>query len=229
MNPSVMIGMPVGNGSVPWPTAVSLMSTTKVCVSQKIPLRVEGPVGCSVVTWARNVIVANFLKSDATHLFWIDSDIAWAPNDFLRLLGAACGPYDIIGATYALKTEPPQVIINHPDPNAVEVNGHGNVRVRSLALGFTVVKREVIEKLADGVPQIIIQGIACPDVFRLGRRDDGNAVGEDIAFFDDAAALGGYKAWLDPSVKLDHIGMKAYRSDAINALGLDEYAQEKPA
>lgn len=220
MNPHVMIGMPCASGSVPWATAMSLAATMRACERQQIQITVEGPVGCSVVTWARDVIVAHFLKSSCTHLFWIDSDIAWAPHDFLRLLAAACGPYDIIGGAYALKSDPPRVVINLPQPGVVEANGHGNVRVKSLPLGFTVCKRAVIEKLAAGKPAITVDGRECPDLFKItGSR------GEDIAFFEEAAAAG-FAPWLDPSVKLGHIGAKTYRSDAINALGMDEYAKE---
>jgi hypothetical protein len=227
LKPRIMIGMPVGSGSIPWLTAVSLMSTVRACEKEKIPLRVEGPVGCSVVTWARDLVVANFLKSDCTHLFWIDSDIVWAPRDFIRLVGAACEAYDVIGATYAIKKDPPQVIINTPDDDRLEVNGHGNVRVKSLGLGFTCVKRAAIENLAAAKGKIIVERVECPDMFRLGVRADGNGLGEDIAFFEDLAAMG-YKVWLDPSVRLGHAGLKIYECDVIEALGLGEFAEEMP-
>jgi hypothetical protein len=223
-----MIGMPVGTNSVPWLTALSLINTVRACEREKIPLRIEGPVGCSVVTWARDIIAAKFLQSDCTHLFWVDSDMAWTPKEFLRLLAAACGPYTVIGASYALKKDPASVIINLPDPAHVSANGHGNVLVTSLALGFTVVKREVMEKLAATKPKLTVNGIDCPDMFRLDRRADGGALGEDIAFFEDVAALG-FQPWLDPSVRVGHIGQKVFECDPINALGLDAYAVEEKA
>src|SRR5687767_13513399 len=146
-----MIGMPVGTGSIPWATAVSLMSTVRLCEREKIPLRISAPVGSSVVVWARSAVAGEFLRSDCTHLFWIDSDMAWTPADFLRLVGfGSC--HDMIGGAYMLKKEPLQCVVNHPHTDAYEINGHGNLRVKSLALGFTIVQRRVMEALAATKP-----------------------------------------------------------------------------
>jgi hypothetical protein len=223
-----MIGMPVGSGSIPWPTAVSLMSTVRVLDQEKIPVRIVAPVGCSVVTWARSAVVGAFLASECTHLFWVDADMVWTPNDFIRLLGFAAS-HDVIGAAYALKKDPPQVFVNAVGENDERtVNGHGNVQVKSLGLGFTIVRREPLEKLVSTKPILrdTLNGYECRDVFRLGRRDNGNAIGEDVAFFEDLAALG-YDIWLDPSIQLGHIGPKTYTGDVIDALGLTEYVKEK--
>jgi hypothetical protein len=227
--PRVMIGMPIGSGSIPWPTAVSLMSTLRACDKENVVARISAPTGSSVVTWARSAVVGEFLKSDCTHLFWIDSDIAWKPADFFRLVGFAA-LHDMIGAAYMLKKEPAQCVVNVPVPGEYEVNGLGNVRVKSLAMGFTICKREVIEKVAATKPVLkdALAGIEYPDFFRLGRRADGYAVGEDIAFFEDAAELG-FKAWLDPSINLFHVGQKLYGGDVIDALGLQEFVKEKQA
>jgi hypothetical protein len=206
-------------------TALSLAGTMRACERSKIELHPEGPVGCSAVTWARDVVAAHFLKSDCDLLFWIDADIAWAPKDFLRLVAAATMQYDVIGGTYPFKSDPPCIVVNTPDPEHLEVNGHGNVRVKGLGLGFTCVKRAVMERLAATKGKITIQGIECPDMFRLDKRASGEGLGEDIAFFEDLVSLG-YKIWLDPSVQLDHIGVKAYRGDPIAALGLAEFAKE---
>lgn len=224
--PKVMIGMPVATGAVPWLTAVSLLNTVRLCEREKLPLQVEGPIGCSVVTWARDVVVANFLKSDCSLLFWIDADIVWAPKDFLRVVSAASTKYDVVGGAYAFKKDPPETLINLPDPTTLEVNGHGNVVVKSLGLGFTCVKRALVENLAASKGKVVVQGIECPDMFRIGKRADTNkGLGEDVAFFEDLGAMG-YKVWLDPSVRLGHAGQKVYECDVIGALGLEEHVQE---
>lgn len=231
MNPSsapkIMIGMPIGSGSIPWETACSLMSTIRICDREKLAVRISAPVGSSMVLWARSAIVGEFLRSDFTHLFWIDSDIVWRPADFFRLVGFA-KVHDVIGATYMLKREPAQCIVTTPVKDQYEVNGHGNVRIKSMAIGFTIVKREVIEKVAEGKPMLKdeLSGTTYPEFFRVGRRPDGGLIGEDIAFFEDAAELG-YLAWLDPSIKLGHVGTKIYGGDPIDALGLQDFVKEK--
>lgn len=223
-----MIGMPCGSGSVPFKTALSLAGTARLCEYEKVPLAIEGPEGCSAVTWARDVVAAKFLKSDCSLLFWIDADIVWHPKDFLRLVAAAAsGQYALISGVYAVKQDPPSVFLATPETDALEVNGHGNVRVRSLGLGFTCVTRAAMENLAASKGTVTVQGIECPDMFRLDKRANGNGLGEDIAFFEDLAGMG-YKAWLDPSVRLGHVGTKVYECDPISALGLEAHIVEEP-
>lgn len=225
--PRIMIGMPIGNGSIPWPTAVSLMSTVRACDREKLHVQVSAPVGSSMVLWARSAVVGSFLKSDCTHLFWIDSDIVWAPADFFRLVGFGVS-HDLISGAYPIKAEPVRYVVNFPEPDQYEVNGHGNIRIKSLAMGFTLCRREVIEKVAATKEMLHdeLNGVDYPDFFRVGRRPNGGPIGEDIAFFDDAAALG-YVAWLDPSVKLTHMGTKPYTGSVVDVLGLQDHVQEK--
>lgn len=222
-----MIGMPVGSRTVPWATALSLMNTIRICDREKLPVKLSSPDGCSVVQWARDAVVSEFLASDCTHLFWIDSDMEWTPNDFFTLVGFAAS-HDIIGAAYTFKQDPPAVFVNTPDTENYEINGHGNVRVDSLGLGFTIMKRECVEKLAATKPVIkdTLNGGEHREVFRVGRRANGNALGEDVAFMEDLAALG-YQIWIDPRIDPGHVGQKTYRGNVADALGLQNLTKEK--
>jgi hypothetical protein len=221
-----MIGMPVGSGSIPWPTAVSLMATIRACDREKLHVQISAPTGSSMVLWARSSIVGKFLASDCDRLFWIDSDLVWSPADFFRLVGFSAN-HDLISGAYTLKSTPPRFVVNYPEPDTYEVNKLGNIRIKSLAMGYTICKREVIEKIAatKGMLHDELSGVSYPDFFRVGRRANGGPIGEDIAFFEDAAELG-FKAWLDPSIKLGHVGTKEYTGDVIAALGLEDYTKE---
>ena len=50
---------------------------------------------------ARNVLTANFLASDCTHLLFIDSDIAFTPRDVQRIISHE---EEVVGGIYPLKT-----------------------------------------------------------------------------------------------------------------------------
>lgn len=227
--PKITIGMPCGSGSLPWQTAMALMNTVRACDKEKLTVRVESVVGCSIVQWARSVIVEKFLQSDSTHLFWIDSDIVWTLEDFFRLVGFGA-VLEVVGASYALKREAGGFLINRAsDDGKLEVNGLGCVKIRSMGLGFTLLQRAVVEKVAAGKERVRdpLNGVEYADVFRVDRTKNGPR-GEDTAFFDDIRELG-FKVWLDPSVKLGHIGQKIYTGDVIGALGLENYVkQENP-
>lgn len=224
--PRVVVGMPIGSGSVPWPTAVSLMSTVRACDKGDVPIKIEAPTGCSVVQWARSAIAEAFLKTDFTHLFWIDSDIVWSPNDFFRVLGFAAH-LDVVGATYMFKKEPAEFLVNlEGEPGKVEVhNKLGLVRIKSMGIGFTCMKREVVERVAATKPRVYDahNKLEYADIFRVDRTVQSTPRGEDVAFFDDIRALG-YNVWLDPSITLGHVGQKIYRGDVIDGLGLEDFA-----
>ena len=229
--PRVMIGMPIGSGSIPWPTAVSLISTIRVLDREGIGFKLESLVGSSIVQWARSAIAGRFLASDCTHLFWIDADLMWTPNDFIRILGFGAH-LDVVGATYPFKSDKNQFLVNPLDASGeMEVNGFGCLRIKSMAMGYTLCKRAVIEKVAASKPIVHDDhnGAAYPDLFRVDRVVDANGRatprGEDIAFFDDVRAAG-FDVWLDPSIKLGHIGPKVYSADPIDALGLQDFAKE---
>lgn len=226
--PSVVIGMPVGSGSIPWPTAVSLLATARVLDKEGIRFKIEAPMGSSIVQWARSNVAEAFLRSDYTHLFWIDSDIVWSPDDFIRLLGFGA-VLDIVGATYPFKRDDPMFCLNtyEEQEGVLEVNGLGLVRMRSLAIGFSLMKRAVVEKVAASKVWMEdpINKTKYRDIFRVDRSDNGQPRGEDIAFFDDARAAG-FDVWLDPSIKLGHVGTKIYRGDPIDALNLQDFAKE---
>jgi hypothetical protein len=226
--PSVVIGMPVGSGSIPWPTAVSLLATQRVLDKEGIRTRIEAPMGSSIVQWARSNVAEAFLKSDFSHLFWIDSDMVWAPDDFIRLLGFGA-VLDVVGATYPFKCDEPTFCLNtyEEDDGQLHVNGLGCVKMKSFALGFSLMKRHVVEKVAGSKPWMEdkINGTKYRDIFRVDRSVDGNPRGEDIAFFDDIRAAG-FDVWLDPSIRLGHVGTKTYRGDPIEALGMQDFAKE---
>lgn len=225
--PSVMIGMPVGSGYVPWETTVSLLSTVRVLDKEGIKFKIESPVGSSIVQWVRSAIVGAFLRSDFTHLMWIDADLFWTPNDFFRLLGFGA-VHDVVGAIYPFKKEPAGFLVNLAgEPGKAEVNGHGCVKINSMAIGFTLCKRAVIEKVAATKPMVHdpLNKVDYPDVFRVDRNAVGGPRGEDVAFFDDVREAG-FDCWLDPSIKLGHVGRKVYSGDPIEALGLGAFAKE---
>jgi hypothetical protein len=206
--------MPVHFPMVPFPTAVSLVDTAKVLTTAGIQMRQVSPVGCSLVTDARSAVVDEFLKGDATHLFWIDSDIHWHPRDFVRLL-TLCTQVDVVGATYPLKMEPIRFMVRQL---GAATNAMGLIPVAGLGLGFVCMTREVVEKVAATKEMVVSNGGTTPmrDVFRLDKVGP-NRLGEDMAFFEDVKAAG-YQVWLDPMVNVAHVGMKMYVGNVMAAL-----------
>ena len=214
---SVMIGMPAGR-DLPGLTVKSLMGTQSLCRDVHVPLQLGMVIGSAVVQWARDEVVDLFLQSDATRLFWIDSDMTWKPEQFMRLL-ALSQYHDVICAAYPAKKEQPTFYVNWDANAGLQQVEHGLLEIRGIGLGFTVMSRKVVEELAARAPRVVddVSKRDMAAVFRIDTTADGRRQGEDMAFFSDIRALG-YKVLLDPTVDLGHIGTKEYRGAIKDAL-----------
>lgn len=210
----VDIGMPCHTGFIPFPTALALSGTVRELTKKCITVRDLAPIGSSIVTDARSIVVDQFLKGDGTHLFWCDSDMFWQPKDFLRLV-ALCTQVDVVGAAYTQKVEPARYMLREPKNTP---NPYGLIEVSGLGLGFTCMKREVVEKVAATKPLLITNGGEIREVFELGRTPEGHRLGEDMKFFSDIRAAG-YTVWMDPTIDIKHVGIKLYGGDVRAALG----------
>ena len=127
----------------------------------------------SLITRARNYLVDEFLRSDYTHMMFIDSDIHFSPKDVIALLAL---DKDVIGGPYPKKSiNWPNVAAaarNHPDlePRELEnlvgeyvfnvVKGTSSFQVSEplnvleIGTGHMMIKRHVFDKMKDAYPMI---------------------------------------------------------------------------
>lgn len=214
---SVMVGMPAGR-DLPGLTVKSLMGTQSLCRDVGVPFQFGMVIGSAVVQWARDEVIDLFLQSNATRLFWIDSDMVWEPEQFMRLL--ALSQYrDVICAAYPAKKEQPTFYVNWEPEAGLKQGEYGLLEINGIGLGFTVMSRRVVEELAANADKVIddVSQREMAAVFRIGQTPTRRRQGEDMAFFADIRALG-YKVLLDPTVDLGHIGTKEYRGAIKDAL-----------
>lgn len=79
----------------------ALMATLDLFRSFQFPVTVEFCKGDSMITRARNNLVAKAMADPAvTHLMFIDSDLIWNPMDILKMVVANRG---VVGGVYPLK------------------------------------------------------------------------------------------------------------------------------
>lgn len=204
---SVFIGIPA-YGPIPVLTVSALANTLQQCgvagVDAELGIEQRG-----IVTVARDQVLDSFLQSGKQKLFWIDSDMVWEPESFFRML-ALSTTRDVVSAAYPSKKDGVtefQVsgtgVPETPDP-------YGLFEVAGLGLGFTIMDRSVCEQVANAAPRVTddVSGRELAAAFRVDTVD-GRRRGEDIAFFADIRALG-HKVWLDPTIRLGHVGTKCW-------------------
>jgi hypothetical protein len=127
----------------------------------------------SLITRARNYLVDEFLRSDYTHLLFIDSDINYNAQDVLALMAL---DKDVIGGPYPKKSINWNNVVAaaraHPDlePKQLEnlvgeyvfnvVKGTKQftvtepLEVMEIGTGYMMVKREVFDKMEKEYPMI---------------------------------------------------------------------------
>lgn len=213
----VVVGIPAGRDFHAL-TVRSLLETFDQCRTMGIHVQLALVANNAIIQWARDEVVDLFLQTNCNRLFWIDSDIVWDPNDFVRML-ALSQKRDIVCATYPAKKEPTTFYVNY---DKLVTDDLGLFEIKGVGLGFTVMNRRVVEALVDNAPKALdeISGKEIAQVFRVGMRD-GKRVGEDMAFFEDARKLG-FKVHLDPLVKLKHLGLKQYEGSIFDAIQTDK-------
>jgi len=217
---SVTIGMPVDNG-IPPRTVMALAQTVHRCAKMDIRCDIAMEVS-GVIQIGRDNVLDDFLRGDTDKLFWIDSDMVWNPDDFIRLL-ALSTQVDVVGAAYPAKVEGPTTFYANFDVTGRR-GDYGLMEVKGLGLGFTVVSRAVAEKLAADAPKVAdqISGRSVASVFRVDVVD-GRRRTEDMAFFADIRAAG-YPVWIDPHISLGHIGEREWRGRILDAFAIDQAA-----
>ncbi len=224
----VMISMPT-HRDIPPITVVSLIETGNALIKQKVPYGIDMQINNSLVHLARTKSAHNFLKDSWTHFFCVDSDMAWKSDDFLRMCILATHPdMDVCAVTYPYKRDPMEFHLNVEDRGKQIVsNEYGMIPAKSCGLGFTIIKRKVIEALAERAQRINFQEDEYQNVAAIFRSDIHNGVprGEDIAFFDDIRELG-FNVWVDPKITLGHIGPKEYKGALADYLEKEEKAAE---
>lgn len=161
----------------------------------------------SLVHRARMEMTATFLKTKHSHLFWIDADIEFTPEDVNNIWNLEA---DTAVGCYAMKKRNAQWYAAWKDGQLVKDldQFEGPIEVDYAGTGFMLIRREVIERLTeihgtwDGangpVPAIFMTPI-----------HNGGLESEDYHFCRIAREAG-YKIIMDPSVRLKHWGQYAF-------------------
>jgi hypothetical protein len=213
----LFVALPAYDFKVSLKLAVSLARLAQMLPPHGIDLSIGSICGCSVVSRARNLLVRDFLDSNCTDLLFIDADINFEPEDVMRLMAWASDPKKGIvgGVPRTRKTNKVYIAQLDQDDEGVTMNGMGLVRAKRIATAFMMVRREVFERLVNENPQWDYYDHSSDRqlnaVFDFLVTEEGY-MGEDYLFCDRARAIG-YEVWIDPTIKLGHMGVQEYEGD----------------
>lgn len=207
MQRKVFIAIPTLNGQLAAQTESALDSIKIECAGLGWGVEEFRWVGDSLIVHARNVIAARFLESDCTDIFWLDSDVGFAPGVFTRLMSHRV---DFVAGVYRVKSDDERYAVRWPlegelwaDPTT------GLLEAQDVPFGCVRMSRLVLMKMRDSMPedwftaQSGANGLKCWLMFNTEVRDN-QFWGEDFYFCRKWRELGG-KVWIDPELPLVHV------------------------
>jgi hypothetical protein len=215
--PSLYIAMPCYD-SVKIQTMVSMCKLVADLTRADIKVDIN-TLKSPYVSYARNILTAQFMKSDKDYLLFIDADVEFEPECPLRMVVAQ---KDIVCTPYRVKTNDPAVIrytTTVPDNDNVEVLPGGLVELTRGPSGMMLIHRRVFETLMKNRPDLEIQAHQHVDLFPEGFKifsfwdcvfKDGKWTGDDIAFCN-LATENGFKLYANIESTMVHHGAYGYK------------------
>lgn len=173
--------------------------------------------GNAMIGDCRAVIVAQFLASEATDLIFVDSDVVWEAGTLLKLVDA---PVDFVAAIYPQRKDPINYCVSWLDkPDLVAEDGL--LEVQGVPAGCMRLSRAMLEKMVAHYPDTQFHCDAAPNdtaydlfgAYRIGKLK----FGEDYSFCRRWRDIGG-KVWIDPKIRMGHVGFKTFEGHIGNWL-----------
>jgi hypothetical protein len=179
----------------------------------------------SLIQRGRNTIVHHFLKTDASHLMFIDADQGFRPVDIAKMLEAdkplIAGPVPMKSINWSKVKQ--GAVLNHKDLsrltgifNIHKLDGHKMespntpFQVQWAGTGFMLIRRDVFEGLMPHTEQYTDGSETIPsdepiyNFFKVETRN-GKLLGEDFFFCESYRDHGG-EVWVAPWCEVGHFG-----------------------
>ena len=191
----------------------------------------------SLISRARNALASDFLRSDFTHLLFIDSDIEFEPIQVFRLLihnkSISCAAYPIKNINYDkiahLQPKNSDDIKKHGIEYATHIHNpdikNGWFKTKYAATGFLLISHNVFERILHKNPDIRynnqVKGYGMVELyefFPVGIDKDTREYLSEDYYFSKLAINTGFDIWCDAKSKLTHIGTHKFEGDLNNYL-----------
>lgn len=210
-------------------------------VQFEVPLEIEVAMWSADIVRVRNRFVQHFLKkTEATHLFFVDSDVSFDPVTFVHMLLTG---YDFVAAPYARRSTidlekvrqtrlplPPETYAYewaYRIPPGAKINEKACVEIEGIGLGCALISRQLLEKLDEACPRYIdtMGGMGGEEVSTAGMFNmicDGRALlSEDYSFCERVRHMADTPVmlYLGPGSPVSHWGEFCYQG-VVESFGL---------
>jgi hypothetical protein len=205
----LLIGTPTLDGSVHVAYLQSLLGTQKLLMEKGWQFSMRFIVQESLVMRARNLLVADFMDSNASDLIMIDADIGWQAPDILKLLRH---DVPVVAGVYQRKSETRlDFTVKFPPGNVQRDPQTLLMKAERVGTGFLRLRRDALKTMIAKYPELEYRdpsGRILHCLFDTSLTN-GRFSGEDFTFCDRWRGTGG-DVWVDPDIRLSHIGSKTF-------------------
>lgn len=207
----VMVAIPAYTGTIHLGTFRSLFTDLMALQARGDDWTVHDECGNALIADARALIVAQFLASDCDTLVFIDSDVSWEAGALLKLVDY---PVDMVAGIYPQRKDPINYCVKWKGTGELWADpATGLLEVDGVPAGFMKLSRKQLEAMVEQYPDTEFYVENAPDQkawalfcdYRIGK----HKMGEDYAFCRRWTDMGG-KVWIDPEIKMGHIGNKTF-------------------
>ena len=166
---------------------------------------IEGQANISL---ARDLLAAQFLASDCTTLVFIDGDIGFQRADLQRLLAS---PHSVTSGLYPRKRADGDWVFQ-PLLDAPPASDDKLFQVRHAGAGFLKIERRVFTDLiaSGSFPSYPGADGQTTHHFFASGVVEGEFLSEDY-YFSEIATRAGHPVYIDPHIRLCHVGRWTYR------------------
>jgi hypothetical protein len=206
---SVFIATPVSRRPT-WQYTRSLLNTALELQRRGVEFTHEFVVGCAIAAKARNQLVALFLASKKQSLIFIDDDMGWTAEGFMRL---AESDKDVVAGVGRRRDQ--KVSYCYKQLKGGKTEG-ANVEVAAVGAAFIKIDRSAIKRMIAADPNCGRMGVVRRNAehqrlipyYHIFRTPDDE--GEDYDFCRRFRALGG-EVWVCPDIELAHVGESEFK------------------
>ena len=239
----IFVGTPMYGGSCLGMYMKSCLDLQSAAAQYGVEIKFSFLFNESLIQRARNYIVDEFLRSDCTHLMFIDADIGFNPIDIIAMLAM---DKDIMGAPYPKKTikweNIKKAIKKNPDISTSELEKLGGdivfnpvvgtthfsisepLQVLEIGTGMMMTRRDVFEKFKTAYPQYEYT----PDhvgtehfggdrkihsYFNVEIDEESNRVLSEDYHFCQQCRKIGVEVWMAPWINCVHVGTYQFQGN----------------
>jgi hypothetical protein len=181
----IYIATPAYDGKVQTDYAMSLAETCQLATYMGVRVTVCIMRNNIFIDHARNHFARLFLESDATHLFYIDSDLKWEPR---AVVGLAKAGFPICAGVYPKRQEPeeyPARYAINPETDGIWTMDEW-VLCSRVPTGFLCIERKIVQEMWDAAkPYHNANEPPVRQLFKTYINDKDTLVGEDFYFCEE--------------------------------------------